>query len=103
MRRRSCNQATMGPEDSPELLGRFFMTHVSKVALIAAISLLLGNGAAMAADLMAPPPPEAAMTGNWTGGYVGVTGQYLRVEGVDESLAEGGVTFGADFQTGMFL
>ena len=44
-----------------------------------------------------------AMTSDWTGGYIGVSGTYLSVEGVTEQIAEANAVLGADFETGMFL
>lgn len=78
------------------------MRVVSGIALAIAVVVVTGS-AALAADLMAPPAPAAAMTSDWTGGYIGASGTYLRVEGTGESLAEANAVFGADFQTGMFL
>lgn len=51
------------------------MSPISKIALGALATFLLG-GTAMAADLMQPPPPDAVMTSNWEGGYVGLSGTY---------------------------
>jgi outer membrane immunogenic protein len=76
------------------------MTLISKIALGALASVLLG-GTAMAADLMAPPPVEAAMTSDWTGGYIGVEGNYFRF-GTDNGVQLNAVA-GANFQSGMFL
>ena len=53
------------------------MSPISKIALGALASMLLGS-TAMAADLMAPPPVEAAMTSDWTGGYIGLQGSAIR-------------------------
>lgn len=78
------------------------MNLVSKIALGALASVLLG-GTAMAADLMQPPPPEAAMTSSadWTGLYLGVGGDYRFRPGHDIGELNG--IIGANFQTGMFL
>jgi opacity protein-like surface antigen len=57
---------------------------------------------ALAADLMAPPPPEAAMTSDWTGMYVGVGGNYISWPAPDQIGAIEAIA-GANFQTGMFL
>ena len=77
------------------------MSPISKIALGALASLLLGS-TAMAADLMAPPPVEAAMTSDWTGGYIGVQGSLLRDSTAANSAAID-IVLGADFQTDMFL
>jgi opacity protein-like surface antigen len=77
------------------------MSPISKIALGALASMLLG-GTAMAADLMAPPPPAAAMTSDWTGGYIGLQGSLSRDSSAANSAAID-VVLGADFQTDMFL
>ena len=78
------------------------MLVVSKLGLVATASLLW-SGTAMAADLMAPPPPAAAMTSDWTGGYVGVGGDLLRVTPSGDNVAELNGVLGANLQSGMFL
>jgi len=77
------------------------MSPISKIALGALASVLLGS-TAMAADLMAPPPVEAAMTSDWTGGYIGLQGSAIRDSSAVTSAAID-VVLGADFQTDMFL
>jgi opacity protein-like surface antigen len=51
------------------------MRFVAKVAL-GAVALALTGSTAMAADLMAPPPPATAMTSGWDGVYIGANGYY---------------------------
>ena len=51
------------------------MKFVAKVAL-GVVALALTGSTAMAADLMAPPPPATAMTSGWDGVYIGANGYY---------------------------
>lgn len=78
------------------------MTPISKIALGALASILLG-GTAMAADLMAPPPPEAAMTSDWTGGYIGIGLEGDHDELYGDNSGEVDAILGANLQSGMFL
>ena len=77
------------------------MSTISKIALGAFASLLLGS-TAMAADLMAPPPPDVAMTSDWTGGYIGVQGPVAQFH-LGDYRQPSMCVLGADFQTDMFL
>ncbi len=53
------------------------MSILAKIALGTTALVAMGS-TAMAADLMAPPPAAAAMTSDWTGGYIGVEGPTWR-------------------------
>lgn len=81
------------------------MRAISKVVFGAVASLLLGSSA-MAADLMAPPPPDVAMTSSadWTGLYLGLGATYRTVSPAptySDDVAS--LILGANFQSGMFL
>jgi len=78
------------------------MSPISKIALGALASMLLGS-TAMAADLMAPPPVEAAMTSDWTGGYIGAGIEADHDQGSGNNFGEIDAILGANFQSGMFL
>jgi opacity protein-like surface antigen len=49
---------------------------VTKIVLAALGASALMTSGVLAADLMSVPPPEAVMTSDWTGLYVGVQGNY---------------------------
>jgi opacity protein-like surface antigen len=70
------------------------------VALLASAGL---TSVAMAADLMAPPPAAAAMTSDWTGGYAGIGGSYIRINPASANAVQLDGILGANLQTGMFL
>ncbi len=77
------------------------MSILAKIALGTTALVAMGS-TAMAADLMAPPPPAAAMTSDWTGGYIGVGGALVAWPAPDQ-IGQIDVVAGANLQTDMFL
>ncbi|MEP7240723.1 MAG: outer membrane beta-barrel protein [Devosia sp.] len=72
--------------------------------LSAAAVATLMTGVSFGADLMmAPPAPAAAMTSDWTGGYIGVAGSWSQVQPSGDQSVDLNVVVGANLQTGMFL
>jgi opacity protein-like surface antigen len=68
-----------------------------------AVGLTLAGGSAFAADLMAPPPVEAAVVSTSGGGYISVFGGYSAPLTVNGAYTSAGTSFSAPFASGYIV